>query len=181
MEYENLNPEAWGWKQDCYAALSAILDENPQARAFVPARVTGREHHLYEIVCPDFRGRPLFETDSSMTGHFGGVRVSGRFEYGSTNPSDFPVAGDWVLVDGSRNSPRIQAVFPRRSSLSRARAGTVIDEQVLASNVDIIFLVFALDGGRNFLLRFLERALVIAKNSGAACCIVLNKAYLATA
>jgi ribosome biogenesis GTPase len=181
MENEFFTPESWGWKQDCYAAWSALLDENPDARALAPARVTGRERHDYELVCPDFRGRPLFESVPAMVGRFGGARVSGRFEYGAAGPADFPAPGDWVLVDGEAGTPRIQAVLTRRSALSRARAGTVADEQVLAANVDVIFLVFAIDGGRNFLLRFLERALVVARNSGAACCVVLNKADLASA
>jgi len=177
---EAFTPESWGWKQDCYAAWSALLDEKPETRSFVPARVTGRERHDYELVCPDFRGRPLFESAPAIVGRFGGARVSGRFEFTAAGPADFPAPGDWVLVDGEAGTPRIQAILPRRSALSRARAGTVSDEQVLASNVDVIFLVFALDGGRNFLLRFLERALVVARNSGAACCVVLNKADLAT-
>lgn len=189
MYNESYIPEAWGWKQDCLAAWAALIDENPNASGFVPARVTGREHHLYELVCPDFRERPLFAGATAITnalapvGRIGGARVSGRFEYAAAGPADYPVTGDWVLAeqDEAGGAPRIQHVLPRRSALSRARAGTVSDEQVLASNVDVIFLVFALDGGRNFLVRFLERALVVAKNSGAECRIVLNKADLATA
>jgi len=173
-------PEDWGWKQECFASWAAMIAENTQTRELVPARVTGREHHLYEIVCPDFRSYPLFEKKTSLIGQFDNVRVSGRFEHGTGGTADFPVTGDWVLVDGDAGTPRIQGVLNRRSALSRASAGNVGDEQVLASNIDVIFLVFALDGGRNFLLRFLERALIVAKNSGAACCIVLNKADLAT-
>jgi ribosome biogenesis GTPase len=180
MENENFIPESWGWKQDCFASWAALLDEKPQTHDLIPARVTGREHHLYEIVCPDFRGRPLFERADMPIGRFNNARVSGRFEYATSGPADFPVTGDWVLVDGDGGSPRIQGILPRRSALSRAHAGNVSDEQVLASNIDVIFLVFALDGGRNFLLRFLERALVVAKNSGASCCVVLNKVDLAT-
>jgi len=181
MNDMNYTPETWGWKQDFLAAWAAMIDGNPQSRHLSPARVTGREHHLYEIVCPDFRGRRPFESSPEMIGRFGNVRVSGRFEYSAACAADFPVAGDWVVVDGDADAPRIQGVLPRRSALSRARAGTIVDEQVLASNIDVIFLVFALDGGRNFLPRFLERALVVAKNSGAACCIVLNKVDLASA
>lgn len=191
MEHEIFTPEAWGWKQDRFAQWAALLGENPRAGELIPARVTGREHHLYELVCPDFRVRPLFAgahsgavaTARESVGRIGGARVSGRFEYAASGPADYPVTGDWVLAepDEAGGAPRIQHVLPRRSALSRARAGTVSDEQVLASNVDVIFLVFALDGGRNFLVRFLERALVVAKNSGAECRIVLNKADLATA
>jgi len=173
-------PETWGWKQEYFASWAAMVDKNQQKSELIPARVTGREHHLYEIVCPDFSGRPLFEKESTLTGRLGNVRVSGRFEYGTSSPADYPVTGDWVLVDGDADAPRIQAVFNRRSALSRAQAGNISDEQILASNIDVIFLMFALDGGRNFLLRFLERALIVAKNSGASCCIVLNKTDLAT-
>lgn len=210
MKSESYTPEAWGWKQDCLASWAALIGENPNAKALVPARVTGREHHLYELVCPDFAGRTPRTGDASAgananasvgatavasanepapapapapVSRFGGSRVTGRFEYAAAGPADYPVTGDWVLVEPgeSGGAPRIQYVLPRRSALSRARAGTVSDEQVLASNVDVIFLVFALDGGRNFLVRFLERALVVAKNSGAECRIVLNKVDLATA
>ncbi len=180
----DFSPESWGWKREFHAAWMALVDSNPGFRAFSPARVTGREHHRYEIVRPDFRSLAGFASLSGEPARFGfsvGVPVSGRFEYGATGPADYPVIGDWVLVEAENESLRIQGVLARRSALSRGSAGPICDEQVLAANVDVIFLVFALDGGRNFLLRFLERALIVAKNSGAACCIVLNKADLATA
>ena len=176
----DFTPETWGWKQEFLASWSAKIDDNQQAHELFPARVTGREHHLYEIVCPDFRERPPLEKETTLIGRFGNVRVSGKFEYGTSKAADFPVTGDWVLVDGDADAPRIQSVIDRRSALSRAHAGNIGDEQLLASNIDVIFLVFALDGGRNFLLRFLERALIVAKNSGASYCIVLNKIDLAT-
>ncbi len=182
---DTLSPELWGWRQDFLSTWSALTDASPHLRALVPARVIGRERHLYDIVCPDFRGRPLADDSLAkktpeMIGRFGAVRVSGRFEHEAREGADFPVVGDWVLVDGNADAPRIQAILTRRSSLSRTNAGNTSDEQALASNIDVIFLVFALDGGRNFLLRFLERALVVARNSGAPCCIVLNKVDLAT-
>ncbi len=180
MHNDTLSPESWGWRQDFLSSWAALTDAAPHLRALIPARVTGRERHLYEIVCPDFRGRSMVEGAPEMIGRFGNVRVSGRFEHGATEDADFPVVGDWALVDGDANAPRIQAILPRRSSLSRTNAGNTSDEQALASNIDAIFLVFALDGGRNFLLRFLERALVVARNSGASCYIVLNKVDLAT-
>lgn len=179
----DFTPESWGWKREFHAAWMALADANPSFRALVPARVTGREHHRYEIVRPDFRVLPGFDSFSPEQGSFGfsgGVTVSGRFEYGASGAADYPVTGDWVLTQAEGDSVRIQSVLARRSALSRGSAGPICDEQVLAANVDVIFLVFALDGGRNFLLRFLERALIVAKNSGAACCIVLNKADLAT-
>lgn len=176
-------PESWGWKTEFLAAWSQAIDLNPEMARYVPARVTGRERHLYEVVCPDFGGRSGLDrfTDASpCVGVYADVRVSGRFEYGAVASADYPVIGDWVLVESDSGAPRIQAVLGRRSALSRGSAGPRCEEQALAANVDVVLLVFALDGGRNFLARFLERALVVAKNSGASCCVVLNKADLAT-
>ncbi len=177
------SPESWGWKPELFAAWAQAVDANPLLGKCLLARVVARERHLYEVVCPDFAGRPGFAGTGDRAvgiGLFDDVRVSGRFEYGAAGPADYPVIGDWVFVDVEGDSVRVQAVLDRRSALSRGSAGPKSEEQALAANVDVVFLVFALDGGRNFLVRFLERALVVAKNSGASCCIVLNKADLAS-
>lgn len=184
---ENLYiPETWGWKQELYSAWITVAGAQQNFQSLLPARVTGRERHLYEIVCPDFSGRippgieGVCEVDGQdPTGPRTGIRVSGRFEYEVKGEEDFPVTGDWVLVDPIKDGSRIQTILPRRSSLSRGRAGDRTEEQVLAANIDTLFLVFALDGRRGFLARLLERALVIARNSGASPCVILNKADLA--
>ncbi len=173
-------PEAWGWKGEFHASWAAATDGANATRFLIPARVTRREHQLYEAVCPDFSGRPGFEGFPAMPGRHENLRVTGRFEYGATGAADFPATGDWVLVDPGEAALRIHGVLPRRSVLSRARAGDKTEEQVLAANIDTLFLVFALDGGRNFLPRLLERSLVVARNSGAIPCILLNKADLAS-
>ena len=173
-------PETWGWKREHHAAWSAALESDRSARPLIPARVTGREHHSYEILCPDFSGRPDFAELPTAPGRYIDTRVSGRFEYTASGPADYPVTGDWVLVDPAENLSRIHAVLPRRSTLKRGRAGETSEEQVLAANIDTLLLVFALDGGRNFLPRMLERGLVVARNSGCAACVVLNKVDLAS-
>ncbi len=170
----SLAPESWGWKPEFFA------DWASRNSALLPARVTGREHHSYEILIPDFSRRPGFGALSIEAGFRGDVRVSGRFEYEARERSEYPAPGDWVLVDPAESLLRVHGVLGRRSSLSRAAAGPTSEEQVLAANIDTLFLVFALDGGRNFLARLLERSLFVARNSGAAPCIVLNKADLAT-
>jgi ribosome biogenesis GTPase len=70
----------------------------------------------------------------------------------------------------------VEAVLPRRTCLSRCAAGSGIDEQPLAANVDLVFLVCGLDG--DFNLRRLERYLALTAGSGASAVIVLNKADL---
>jgi ribosome biogenesis GTPase / thiamine phosphate phosphatase len=184
-------PESWGWKQEFFSAWNAAVVNEKEFSAQeegsvtgpdsvpMPARVTGREFHQYEVVCPDFSGRPGFPRMQTVPGIYGDVRVSGRFDYTAASRAEYPVPGDWVLVECEAGAFRINAVLSRRSALSRTAAGPKTEEQVLAANLDMVCLVFALDGGRNFLERLLERALVAARNSGASVCVVLNKADLA--
>jgi ribosome biogenesis GTPase / thiamine phosphate phosphatase len=84
-----------------------------------------------------------------------------------------PVAvGDWVAV--AADPPTVTEVLPRRSAIVRQAAGTVTAEQVLAANVDTVFLVVPLSTGPN--LRRLERSLALAWSSGAVPVVVLTKA-----
>jgi ribosome biogenesis GTPase / thiamine phosphate phosphatase len=72
----------------------------------------------------------------------------------------------------------IQAVLPRKSKFSRKVAGERTEEQVVSANIDTVFIVSGLDGGRNFNLRRIERYLTLAWSSGATPVIVLNKVEL---
>lgn len=129
------------------------------------ARVLAREHHLYDLGIPDGSGKVIKA-----------VRVTGAYEYRATGPADFPAPGDWVSIEESSGTWRITGLLPRKTSLSRHGAGEETIEQVLAANITALLLVFGLDGGRNFLVRLLERALAVAWNSGAQPIVVLNKA-----
>ena len=71
---------------------------------------------------------------------------------------------------------RIKAVLPRFSRFSRRAAGNPTEEQVVAANIDVVFLVAGLD--HDFNPRRIERYLVVAWESGATPVIVLNKADL---
>jgi ribosome biogenesis GTPase len=70
----------------------------------------------------------------------------------------------------------VEAVLPRKSMFSRRAAGRREDEQPVATNVDLVFLVCGLDG--DFNLRRLERYLTLAAESGAEAVVVLNKSDL---
>lgn len=84
-----------------------------------------------------------------------------------------PVAvGDWVAV--STDPPAVLAVLPRRSAITRQAAGDATVAQVLAANVDTVFLVVALSAPPN--LRRLERSLALGWSSGAVPVVVLTKA-----
>ena len=84
-----------------------------------------------------------------------------------------PAVGDWVARVGAT----IEAVLPRRTSISRKIAFRSAEEQVLAANVDVVLIVTGLDG--DFNVRRLERYLTTAWNSGASPVIVLTKLDLA--
>ncbi len=103
--------------------------------------------------------------------------VSGKFRHRTIDRSDYPAVGDWVAMEPSGSDRAvIHAVLPRRSAFVRKAAGAAVEAQVIAANIDIVFLVSGLDG--DFNLRRIERYLVAARDSGASPVIVLNKADL---
>ncbi|MGA3285811.1 MAG: ribosome small subunit-dependent GTPase A [Bacteroidota bacterium] len=106
------------------------------------------------------------------------AKVSGKFRFEVKGLHNFPAVGDWVVfeIDSGDQSAVIHHVLERRSKFSRKVAGDRPDEQVLAANIDIVFLVMGLDG--NYNLRRLERHLTVASESGALPVIILNKSDL---
>jgi ribosome biogenesis GTPase len=97
---------------------------------------------------------------------------SGRMLHTAATAADLPTVGDWVLL----RCGVIEQVLPRRTVLSRKAAGEGMREQVLAANIDVVFIVSGLDADLN--LRRLERYLIVALESGATPVIILNKADL---
>ncbi len=90
---------------------------------------------------------------------------------------DLPAVGDWVAAEPASSGPFvIRAVLPRRSEFTRKAAGRATVEQVIAANVDVVFLVSALDGDVN--PRRIERYLALAERSGAQPVLVLSKSDL---
>ena len=102
----------------------------------------------------------------------GWAEVSGRFRHDAAHAADFPAVGDWVGLDQAIIHRRLE----RRSTVSRAAAGRAVGEQVLAANVDTIFLVTAL--GEDLSARRLERYLTMVWDAGAVPVILLNKSDL---
>ena len=156
--------ESWGWDPDWEraAGLDAAADGKAPAApgGLLPARVIRHVHHSYELVTAPAGARIQAE-------------VSGAFAYRAATPSDYPTAGDWILFEAGTG--RIQQILTRRGAVSRTTAGEQSLEQVITANIDVLFLVFGLDGGRNFTAGMLERSLVAAWNSGARPVVVLNK------
>ncbi len=97
--------------------------------------------------------------------------VSGRLRHAS---AVWPAVGDWVAL--RNNAPVIESVLDRRTKLSRKQPGKESREQVLAANLDVLFVVSGLD--RDYNPRRIERYLVLARESGARAVVLLNKADL---
>jgi ribosome biogenesis GTPase / thiamine phosphate phosphatase len=147
-----------GWNAQFAAAFEAL-----QAPGVEPARVSLEHTHIYRVLTAD--GEHL-------------ARVSGRLRHAASGRADFPAVGDWVAIQipAGGGDARIRAVLPRLSRFSRRAAGDVTEEQVVAANIDVVFLVSGLDG--DFNPRRIERYLVTAWESGASPVILLNKADL---
>jgi len=101
--------------------------------------------------------------------------LTGRLKHQATSRGELPAVGDWVVVRKQPDEDRgaIVAVLPRRSRFSRRMAGNVTDEQIVAANVDVVFITMALDA--DFSLRRLERYLLLARESGASPVVLLTK------
>jgi ribosome biogenesis GTPase len=113
--------------------------------------------------------RGLYQVAGDVDGR---AEVSGRFRHDARTAADFPAVGDWVGVSAGIIHCRLE----RRSVLSRAAAGRAAAEQIVAANVDTVFLVTALAGDLN--LRRLERYLTMVWDGGAVPIVLLNKADL---
>ncbi len=92
--------------------------------------------------------------------------------------ADLPAVGDWVAFGRHAQGERatIEAVLPRRTAFVRKAAGFETVEQVVAANVDVVFVVTSLVDDLN--PRRLERYLALAWESGAEPVVVLTKADL---
>ncbi len=103
--------------------------------------------------------------------------LSGK-HYHKADKNEFPVVGDWVFFEryNKDSQAQIKDILGRQTQISRNQAGKKDAEQIIAANIDIIFIVTSLN--QDFNKRRLERYLTIAWDSGAKPIIVLNKSDL---
>lgn len=144
----------WGW-DEYWTGQAASLDADLSRIA----RVTGQERDRWSIQTEE---GPKFARVPSASG---------------IHP--LPVTGDWAVVNPgplSTDPWSLLTVFPRRSKISRGEAGTGKAEQVLAANVDKVWIVHGLDRPIN--LRRIERSLAVVWQGGASPEIILTKTDL---
>ena len=96
-----------------------------------------------------------------------------RFLKRGIDPAERPAVGDFVLISPG-TPPQIDTVLPRRTLLTRAAAGERHQVQIIAANVDTVFVLNGLDGDLN--AARVERYLVLVEGSGAKAVVVLTKA-----
>lgn len=159
-----------GWTPLLETVLPDVLeglDLGPEGklRAF-SARISRQDRHRYQ----------LLSELGPITGEVSAKFLSAHRD----DRSQFPAVGDWVIAsdasDCLQDHVSIHCVLPRSSSFSRKVTGSVTREQIVAANVDTVFLVSGLDG--DFNLRRIERYVTLAWNSGATPVVVLNKSDL---
>lgn len=104
--------------------------------------------------------------------------ISGKMLYEAMVRSDYPAVGDWVLAEFSPGSDRavIRFIFKRKSALQRKKVGEVSEIQILATNVDYVFITTSINSDLNY--GRLERYLTFAWESGAIPVILLTKTDL---
>lgn len=170
---KNAALQAIGWPLDddgrpAVAAWRELLARFPTAH---PARVveqhrTGyvvaeRPNHGYAVESlPEWQRAPSYRKGATPTEQRAGV-------------------GDWVLIepapaDAITTKDRIVALLPRRTAIKRGAAGEHYKQQLIAANVDTVFVVCGLDA--DFNPRRIERYLLLISGSGATPVVVLTKA-----
>jgi ribosome biogenesis GTPase len=131
------------------------------AKGFIPARVAVEDKHFYRV----------WTVDAELT-----AQITGKLIHESRrNHSVLPKVGDWVAIKLVPNEEKaaIQAVLPRRTQIVRKTSGRDSAAQILATNIETVFLVTAADS--TFNAARLERMLVMAHESGARPVVILNK------
>jgi ribosome biogenesis GTPase len=149
--------EALGWSERRQKEF-----EPHAAEGLLPGRVVGEHRSHYQVATE------ALEVPAQITG---------RIRNSAEHRSDLPGVGDFValrLAEGD-GPATIQVVLPRMNALVRKAAGEP-RPQLLAANVDVIFIVTALGG--DFNLARMERYLALVLESGATPVIVVNKADL---
>jgi ribosome biogenesis GTPase len=151
--------QALGWDEKWQSEF-----ERHAAQGYVAGRVLVEHRGLYRIATEDAAELP--------------AEIAGKLRHEAVRRSDFPAVGDFVFLKPPvEDGPAIiLGILPRRTAFIRKAAGTANEDQVVAANIDTVFVMSALDG--DFNLRRVERYLTLAWESGAKPVIILNKADL---
>ena len=143
--------EDWGFSHP-------FIQSAGQNQDLLPARVIEQHRGIYRVVY-----------EKGMTD----AKVTGKLLFDAAGAPDFPAVGDWVMIETDNDAAAIHRILPRRSVFLRRAAGTAHEKQVVAANIDTVFVCMAMNA--DFNLRRLERYLAIAWEGGALPVVVLTK------
>ena len=152
-----LKPENLGWNQQFACEFDKICQTINKPR-LTAGRVILTYNDFYRVISE--HGEQL-------------VKVAGRLKLRSRR-ADLPAVGDWVVIESDKNL--IQAVLPRQTKFSRKVAGKYLVEQVVAANIDTIFVMTSCNA--DFNVRRLERYVTMASEGGIVPVVLLGKADL---
>lgn len=149
--------QAWGMGPELLATA--------RTEDLVPGRVVEEHKQFFKVVCPE--GVVL-------------AKPRGKMVAEAVERQDLPAVGDFVLLrpvgaatDAATGVRLIERILPRKSVMRRKAAGRGVAEQVIATNVDVVYLVTSLNQDLNE--RRLERYLAAVWESGAVPVILLTK------
>lgn len=149
--------EAFGWNGFFEAQFRSLSAEG------CPARIASDYGQAYR----------LYTEHGEMRGE-----IAGRLRHQSTDRHSLPAVGDWVIIRPLLDEGKavIDEVLPRRSKFSRKAAGIRSSEQIVAANIDTVFVVTSLN--QDFNLRRIERYVTAVWDSGASPVVMLSKSDL---
>jgi len=148
-----------GWNEYFEANFNSLRCE----KDMMAARIIAEHRETYKILCE--------------AGELS-AEITGKMRFAAKCRVDFPAVGDFVAVSArpDEKSASIHAVIPRKTAICRKATGDYSYEQIVAANVDIVFIVTSLNG--EYKPRRLERYLTLVYESGAKPVIILTKADL---
>jgi ribosome biogenesis GTPase len=144
--------------------LKDFSNETKEFEGYQLARVVEQQKDIYKLMNGE---KKLLQ-----------ARVSGRIMHQSIQANDYPAVGDWVLIETSSDTSIIHHIIERQSILERKSAGQTSEAQLIATNLDVIFI--CMSANENFNLRRLERYLSVCWSSKATPVIILTKIDLSS-
>lgn len=153
-----MNLNSYGYNNFFQKHFSEISDNG-----FIPARVAIEHKNIYIVY--------------SEYGELS-AELSGKFYFNAEEKEDFPAVGDWVVIRPLLDEQKalIEHVLPRQNVFARKSAGIKTEEQIIASNIDVLFIMTSLNLDLN--INRLERYLTLALDKKLKAVIVLSKSDL---
>lgn len=144
-----------------YPELETYQKSN-QLEHLTIGRVSAEHKDLYEV--------------KTLSGDYD-CELLGNIRFSATDRSDLPAVGDWVAIsEYDTGKALIHAIYPRKTLLERAAAGKTGQTQIIATNVDIGFIVQSVN--RDFNINRIERYMTLCFNAGIEPVIIISKTDL---